>query len=224
MGDLTTGTPLWEKRYLFEIEPAKAIHGLSWTQHGIYTNCYWISHSEGEPSKVEDWVTEKLLYVENTVGLADLDANAGQWWWDSANRYLYVHASQGGSPGSGLYLMLSYFWDRHADSPVVIAGHDYRPDVDRNSIPAIKMSVGGFHEGMAQHSFGEIRFNNADAWWDTRFSNYIYEAKKVLLRVGDIGETDSDSYKIFWNGWIGDIKWTDVEVSLNIEDLRVCVT
>lgn len=223
MADLTLGQATWNKRYIFEIEPAKIIHTLSWTQHVTYTNCYWISHSEGKPSKVEDWVSERLLYTENTVSLADLDTHTGQWWWDSANRYLYVNPSQGGSPGSGGYLMLSYFWDYHSDSPVVIDGHDYRPDMYRDSIPSIQMEVGVFHEGMAQHSFGSIKFNNADAWWDTRFSNYIYEAKRVLLKVGDYDQTDAASYKIFWNGWTGDIGWSDIGVGMDIEDLRLCV-
>jgi|GEM_PF-2981507 len=209
---------------LLEIEIGHRIDGDSWTQDATYTSCWWISHLEGKPSKVEECIRATLVistYTER-ANLADCNANSSSWYWDAANNRLYLHTSGSDDPSTaGKYLIQSYFWDKLCNKQagdIVFDGVYYLPYLD-DTIPPIRMETSGYHEGGTRQTFGTISVINADGYFDTRLSDYIYEAKKMRYLVGERGDVYAD-YIIFWVGWTGNIGWSDEYVTIGIDDLR----
>ena len=196
-----------------------------------YPNLWYITHAEGEPSKVEQCLRATLVistYTER-ASLALCDANPSSWYWDSANNRLYLHTSGSDDPGTaGKYLIQSYFWDCFCNKQAgdivfeIIPGipRFYLPYLD-DTIPSIRMETSGYHEGGTKQTFGTISVINADGYFDTRLSDYIYEAKKMRYKVGKRGDIYTD-YIIFWLGWTGNIGWSDEYVTIGIDDLRKC--
>lgn len=199
-----------------------------YSQEG-YPNLWYITHPEGEPSKVEQCFRSTMVittYTERAT-LVLCDANPSSWFWDSVNNRLYLHTSGSDAPDTaGKYLIMSYFWDCFCNKQAgdivfeTIAGipHFYLPYLD-DTIPSIRMETSGYHEGGTRQTFGTISVINADGYFDTRLSDYIYEAKKIRYLVGERGDIYAD-YIVFWRGWTGNIGWSDEYVNVGIDDLR----
>jgi len=207
--------------FLVEIEPARRLDTESWTQDETYTNCYYLSHSEGEPSRVQEDGTD---YTER-ASLSDCDSNASSWYFDSSNNRLYVHTSGSDDPGGGGYVIASFWWEYftskqyEGSDEIVFNGKFYRPVLDDASIPDISLAVSDFSEGGIQKSIGPIRLINADGYFDQKLYDYIYTAKRILIKVGKKGADYSD-YITLWNGWTGNIVWSDTYIEITVEDLR----
>lgn len=208
---------------LVEIEKGHRIDEDTWTQDITYTNCWWIPHTnvsghverEGEPGRVEENGVE---YTER-ASLTLCNDNAGSWYWDSANDRLYVHTTGSDDPGGGGYVILSYIWVRFATKPYEFGGKPYLPYVKADSISETSYSTAGYHEGGTQQTFGSITLGNADGFFDKEFSTYVWEAKKLISRVGQSGDSEGD-FVVFMDQWTSDIEWNDAEVMIGIEDLR----
>ena len=195
------------------------------TQEG-YPNLWYISHTEGEPSKVEQCLRSTMVITTYTerASLQLCDANSSSWYWDSTTNRLYLHTAGSDDPGTaGKYLIQSYFWDRFCNKQagdITFGGHFYLPYLD-DTIPSITMETSGYHEGGTKRTFGTISVINADGYFDTRLSDYIYEAKKLRYLVGKRGDIYAN-YIVFWIGWTGNIEWSDAYVKIGIDDLRKC--
>jgi hypothetical protein len=211
---------------LIEIEKGHRIDTDTWTQDPTYTNCWWISHTnvvanverEGKPNRVEEDGEE---YMERAT-LELCNTNAGSWYWDSANKRLYIHTSGSNNPGGGSYIILSFIWMRFATLPYVFGAKPYLSRIKADSISDVSYSTAGYHEGGTQQTFSSIALINADGFFDEEFSNYIWEAKKLIGRVGEEGAAEG-TFQVFMNQWTGDLEWSDEEVVVSVEDLRRCV-
>jgi len=207
--------------FLIEIEPARRLDTESWTQDGTYTNCYYLSHPEGKPSRVQENGTD---YTER-ASLSDCDSNASSWYYDSSSNRLYVHTSGSDDPGGGSYIIASYWWEYYTNKQyvhpdeIVFNGKFYLPFLDDASIPEINLAISDFSEGGIQKSIGPIRLINADGYFDQRLHDYIYMAKKILIKIGKKGASYND-YITLWNGWTGNITWMDLYIEIAVEDLR----
>jgi len=209
-----------EKVFVLLIEIGHRIDTDVWTQN---VDAWWIDHSaEGKPTKVEEdelAITTITEYTEQ-ADLAGCEANPQSWFYDSATGRLYVHTTNSDDPGSGDYLLQSYFYERIADkSPVIYDGKYFLPYLNARNLPSSVMAVSGYHEGIQKPSLGSIVLINNDGYFDARLSNYIYEAKRIILRYGDLGAAWGD-LQIIINGWTGNIRWTDEEIEIETLDLR----
>ena len=207
--------------YLLEIEIGHRIDEDAWTQHGTSTNCWYIIHSEGKPSKVE----EDGSGLTERASLALCNSNSSSWYWDSANSRLYLHVADSGDPGDGGQIILSFFWEyfcnkQPEENEIVFSGIYYLPCLDDDDIPSIETKIMAYHEGGIQQGFGSIRIINVDGYFDTRLSDYVYEAKKLLWKVGKLGDIYAN-YATLWRGWTGNILWSDEDIEIGIEDMRI---
>lgn len=202
--------------------------GGSYSAEG-YPNLWYISHTEGKPTKVEQCLRNNLAittYTERAT-LALCNDNHSSWYWDSVNNRLYLHTSGSDAPDTaGKYLIQSYFWDCFCNKQagdivfetIVGIPHFYLPYLD-DTIPSIRMETSGYHEGGTKQTFGKISVINADGYFDSRLSDYIYEAKKIRYKVGERGDVYGD-YITFWIGWTANIGWSDEYIDVGIDDLR----
>ncbi|MCK9599697.1 MAG: hypothetical protein M0R06_11700 [Sphaerochaeta sp.] len=207
--------------YLLDIEIARRLDTLAWTQAAApNTACWYVSHPEGEPSKVEG---DGAAYTQNS-SLASCQAGTRRWFYDATLERLYVHITGGGSPAEGSPYLASYHWVRLSTDYETYDGHPYRPCLARDAIPSVSSQMGLFHEGGCSLSFGSIKILNGDGYFDTLFDAYIWEAKEAILRIGEKGKGDAN-YAVRWYGWTGDIEeWTDDLVTISTEDLRTNIS
>jgi len=181
-------------------------------------NSYYISHAEGKPSKVEENGAE--LTKQDTLALCE--DNAGSWYWDSTNTRLYVHTTGSDDPAG--YIIIAFFWEyltnaQYVDEDIIFNGNEYLPYLNDDDIPDVTSETSGYQEGGTRQSFGSVKVINADGRYDTRLTDYIYEAKKIILKAGIKGGNYA-SYDTYWIGWTGGIGWTPEEIEIDIEDLR----
>lgn len=212
----------WEKVFLVEIQPGKRIDGESWTQDGVYTNCWWISYEE-EVVKVEE---NGIEYTECAT-LLELNTISGGmgFYYDEDNQKLYVHTSGSDEPSvSGAYFIVAYHWEYYTniqdeDEPVLYNGHYYLPYLRSEDLPDIEQAVSDYYKGGMSLGFGDIRLINADGYFDERLSIYAYEWKEIYLKIGKLG-TGYGDVATLWHGVIGDIEWSDEEVNFEVLDPR----
>jgi len=179
---------------------------------------YYITHSEGKPSKVEE--NGAALTCQDSLALCN--ANAGSWYWDSTNTRLYVHTTGSDDPVG--YIIIAFFWEyltnaQYVDEDIIFNGNEYLPYLNDDDIPDVTSETSGYQEGGTKQSFGSVKVINADGRYDTRLSDYIYEAKKIILKAGIKGGNYA-SYATYWIGWTGGIGWAPEEIEIDIEDLR----
>jgi len=221
------GDPGVERVVLSDIEIAHRIDGHVWTQAGApNTDAWWILHThkdkfgehEGKPARVE--VDGAELTEKNTLALCH--ATASSWYWNVATKRLYLHVADHGNPGDGGYIIAAYLWRRFGTRAYIFGGRPYLPLVGKNSIPPVGYVTGGYHEGGTKQTFGSLKFLNGEGYFDTDLSDYIYEGKRITSRIGENGAADAD-FAVFWDGWTGDITWTENEVEVMVEDLMTGV-
>lgn len=204
--------------YLLEIEVGHRIDVDVWTQDGGNPSWY-IPHAEGKPSKVEE---DGVEYTER-ASLADCNADVLSWYWNSGNTRLYVHTSGSDDPDGASYIILSYFWEyfinMQFDEPIVFNDHYYLPYLNDENVPEISFEVSGYQEAGIVQGFGTLRLINADGYFDSRLSEYIYEAKKFVWKVGKKGDAYGD-FATLWIGWTGSDSLNDENVEIEVEDLR----
>lgn len=208
-----------------EWEIGHRIDGDTWLQAGGDTKCWYITHAEGKPSKVEE---NGIVQTEEDEH-AHCEQNASTWWWDSSNNRLYDHTAGDDIPSVGTYIILSHFWERFGThSPMILDGHYYLPYLSLDSIPSIVDGTSPYHQGGTRQSFGTVKIGNADGYFDSRLSTYIYEAKRMRALVGEY-TINSDgvfvpaaysNWVCVWEGWSGDISWSDEVIEVETVDLR----
>lgn len=209
--------------WLAEIEPARRLEAAAWTVGDSgYTDCFYVAHPEGEPSRVKECLilTGVIVTYAEQASLADCQSTASSWYWDAANSHLYVHTSTGADPStSGLFLINSYFWERIADRTIDLDGHQYRPLLDPESIKDLSFEATQFSTGGIAQSFGDVRVLNDDHYWDARLAAYVYEGKRIIVRFGKYGDAYADYIKLF-DGYTGGWDWEDGAVTFETEDPR----
>jgi hypothetical protein len=216
---LTTLELVW----LAEIEPARRLESLGWTQGASpNTDVYYIAHPEGKPSRVRECLKSTgaiVLYDPDVADLATCQSTASSWYWDAANSRLYVHTSTAADPGGGLFLVCSYFWERIADRKIDLDGHPYMPLLDPSSIANVSLEAPPFSGGGISQSFGSVRILNHSHYWDKRLAAYVYEGKRIVIKFGKYGDAYADYVSLF-NGYTGGTKWEDGSVTFDTEDPR----
>lgn len=218
--------------WLFEVEVAKRIDNLAWT-NVPGTDAYYITPAEGEPSRIReiDGVLHAVTEYAEQASLAACESTAGSWFFDSATGRLYIHATEigagsgavSGDPSAGDYYIAAFFWKLYCDgqfpapNELIFNGKWYDPRLERDSIPDLSMELARFHEGGVRQTWGDIRLTNGDGALDQEIVNYIWENKIFLLKVGSPG----DSYAQFVTvsrGRTGSISWNESEITIGIED------
>jgi hypothetical protein len=218
--------------WLFEVEVAKRIDNLSWTQSGA-TDAYFSTPPEGYPERVREInvVLHEVTEYEEKGNQGDCESDAGSWYFDPGTGHLYVHATELGSgsaagafsPSSGNYYVAAYYWERFCDgqypapNELVFNGVWYEPRLKRDSIPDLSMEIAGFEEGGVRQTWSEIRLANGDGALDEEIVDYIWENKVFVLKVGEPGDPYA-SFVTVSRGRTGSIGGNDDEVTIGIED------
>ena len=226
--------------WLLEIEIAKRIDNLSWTQVSG-SEAFWIAITEPPPSRVRgiDLETHEVSEWEEESDVAGVEAVAGSWFYDGAAGRLYVHPTSlgivsgsgsasdttlpAGAPDGGDYFIAMYFWRCFCDGQypapeeLVFNGIWYDPRLKKDSIPDLSQEITGFQDGGIRQTWGEMRLTNGDGKLDQEIADYVWENKVYVLKLGSPGDAYGDFVTIS-RGRTGSIGWDDALVSVGVED------
>jgi hypothetical protein len=236
LSELLASTSRVDLVHLIEIEPGKRIDTESWAQDPGDSPAFYFEipredfHNEGAPTSVSECLQDdagaKTDY-EEAVYLATCKATAESFFFDAAQRRLYVHTSDSDDPSTvDKYFLMSTFLDAYCNkqfpSPneIVFGGRWYEPILNESSIQSINERVSAF-EGAAgyESTWGAIKLLNANGYFDQRLYKYINEAKSVTYRIGARGWVYGD-YLVLWTGWTGSTTWTEDFLTIEIEGLE----
>lgn len=212
--------------WLLEVEVAKRIDTLAWTQSGS-TGAFYITPSEGEPERVRaiDLVTHAVTEYEEKASLADCQSDIGSWFFDSGTGRLYVHTTLSGAvaPSAGDFYFAAYYLKRFCDgqyphpNELVFDGKWYDPRLKKDSIPDLSVELSGFHQGGVLQTWSDFKLINSDGALDEDLVDYIWENKIFTLKCGAPGDAYS-SFVTVSQGRTGSITWDDDEITVGIED------
>lgn len=175
-----------------------------------------------EDQGVDRYLKNDISSYEHAPSLEGCQAAAQSYFYDSATGRLYVHITGGGTPATAAPYLASYHWRRLGTDAETYDGHLYLPVLPEDSIPNVSAATGRFHEGGTSLSFGAVKVLNGDGRFDALFDTYIWEAKRIKVRIGEKGKGDAN-YTVIFDGWTGDISWNDDFVEIGTEDLRTLV-
>ncbi|MBE3126210.1 MAG: hypothetical protein IMZ57_11210 [Acidobacteria bacterium] len=206
--------------FLIDIEVCRRIDTATWTIDPI-NNLVWSTPCpEGIPSKVEANGTQMV----DEGSRAGVQANDNSFCYIAGTpNLLYVHVLGDGEPIDEDPYLGVFHWRRYGTEVVEYSGHSYRPVLDSSSIPNVSSEIGGYHEGGTSFSFGSIKLLNGDGHFDALLDLYIWEAKRIVVRVGEKDKGDAN-YEIIFDGWTGNVGWGDEVVEINTEDARTMVS
>ena len=205
------------------IKKKKRIDEEAWIQHGVSTNCWYITHTEVVAGVSECEISsEDIVDYAEKVSLAACNALAQSYYHDETNGVLYINTINSDDPGSGNYYLVSLVEERVATDEMAIGGKPYQGLLQSSNIPDISSSIGNIKRGSVIQTFGEIVINN-DGHYDTDLINYIYEICAIdVYMVGEARGVTSDVLTL-WTGWTGQIEWEDLQIKIAIEDLRIAI-
>jgi len=121
-----SNAPDLEKLIIVEIELARKLEEQTWTQHGTYTNTWYISMpDDAEVHKVKEDGTE----YDEVFSISDCNGTASQFYYDDLNKVLYVHTSGSDDPATldgsdPKYSIIAYFWELFSNRPKQVERFD----------------------------------------------------------------------------------------------------
>lgn len=220
------GTPITELDSVIRIEVGKRLEVEFWQQEDSPNDdVYSLVITEGKPNAIWEKeigaASDPIEYVE----MASIDLCeyiVGSWFYDSASLTLYLHTSTDADPGGAGFLFMMLFWKPFSNVIMDVDGIPSEPLIDKGAIPGITSEISIMSAGGSRTAFGSITLKNDNYFFYTDLSLYEYQAKRLECWAGNAGTLFS-AFDRYFVGWTGDIEETDSEMSINIEDLRVCV-
>jgi len=194
---------LWPDRsvvVLAELEPSLELAG--WAAVGVSApNTYVVALPRailttalpGGVSQRCGGVSQNETALTARVDLADVDANAGSWFWDEAAELLYVHTTTGSDPDT--FTVMQAFVTLYAATKGIVlnrvdgdadTGIYYQPWLDAE-LPTITREVEDIFFGQKNIATGNIRLLNATGLLDTILAPdglYSWKNKKVRFFLG----------------------------------------
>lgn len=179
----------------------------------------WVLHS-GNTYKISTSLRVTALKFNTSTTLtqrttiADVDANAGSWYWDPSANVLYVRAPSGQTVFSGTYLATVQFY--FANKPKTFNNNYYDPRL--KSIPRLSIRIEAAFSGSSQMGSGSCDILNNDGYFDALDSLH-WDAGSAVFKMGidDLNnEMDYSAYTAIGN-WIVE----DWELSTGIFRLKL---
>lgn len=164
-------------------------------------------------------------YTEK-ANAAEVKATASTFWFDYANRILYVHATGGVDPVG--FLIEGAFWvyfSTHKDIEFTANGrlNQYLPLLTREDIPPITQEIKKYFEGSFGISSGAIAFMNAkimgEYFFDKKYADYTWENRKFVLKAGS-DDFVYANFKTILTSLIDKKSCNDNKITFTLRDIR----
>ena len=170
----------------------------AWVVDATYTNSYSIAMPD-EVTAVK-WNRSTSLTVRTSA--ANVNSNAGSWYWDRAAQLLWVRPVSGSIFANVVQAFVKFY----VSNPTAKTLNDRFYDPRLVSAPALSQRIEAMFGDVAQIGGGSLVLANVDGFFNTR-QNYQWNAGGVVLKLG----VDTPA---------GDMAWADYETGATwvIED------
>ena len=189
---------------------------VSHPDYSTYRVRFYKDSSSGVSSFYIDDVSV-LEWVDN------VEATAGSFYWDSSNRKLYVHASDGLDPDTHFveatftHLIPNEEFD-YSDALCTLP-----PWLALKNIPGTSQELNEVHEGTFAMSTGQISFINAlsagEYYFDKRFETFSWIGARLSLYLGSKTFDSLSKFKKFFTAIVSDISIEDKMITLSLRDV-----
>jgi len=161
------------------------------------------------------------------ANVAAVEALASSFWFDYANRILYVRSSAGdGDPAA--FLIEGAFWlyfSTHKDIEFTVASGrltHYLPLLAKEDIPDITQEIKPYYEGSFLISSASIAFINGkiggNYFFDIKYKTYTWENSKVILKSGKGGTYAN--FETILTSLIDKKNCNDSKITFTLRDIR----
>jgi hypothetical protein len=171
-----------------------------------------------------DEVYENGTALAAKTSIATVEATAGTYWHDMANKLVYVHTTGGDDPINAL--IAGSFWLYFTTWQVgatIYNGNYYLPLVAADGIPDISQIIQPYYEGTFAISSGTISLINGKIrkgfYFDRRDAKYLWLNRKVKVLAGGMDFTYAE-FATINTGSINAVGIDDRRMSLDLRDLR----
>jgi len=188
--------PDLEKLVVVEVEIARKLQEKTWTQHGTYTNTWYISlPNDGEIVRVKE---DGSAYTEK-YAISSCNGTASTFYYDDLNKILYIHTSGSDDPAtlSGddpKYNIIAFWWEHFSNRPKQLEPYGDILKEANGSLEfwASATDVEEWTESVSGSSTitrgGTIVYNNLSAYslkmTGDGSNNSVYFYKDIVLRPG----------------------------------------
>jgi fibronectin type 3 domain-containing protein len=204
--------------FLVEANPLMEITGWTITSGMTYEAAF------DEGGAALDAVYENGVALIAKTSIVTVEAKAGTYWHDTANKKVYIHTLGGDDPINALITgsFWLYFttWQRGA---TIYNGNFYLPLVAADGIPDISQAIQPYYEGTFAVSSGTVSLINGKIrkafYFDHRYARYLWLNRKVKFLAG--GETFTYAeFATINTGSVNSISIDDRRMSLDLRDFR----
>lgn len=170
-------------------------------------------------------------YDSTPTQISEVEALASSFWFNYANRTLYVRSSAGdGDPAA--FLIEGAFWlyfSTHKDIEFTVASgrlHHYLPLLAKEDIPDITQEIKPYFEGSFSISSGSIAFMNTkiggEHFFDEKFATYTWINAKVILKAGSnaLPVFTYAQFKEIFTAYINEKSCSDGKITFQLRDVR----
>ncbi|UCD07912.1 MAG: fibronectin type III domain-containing protein [Candidatus Aenigmatarchaeota archaeon] len=204
--------------YLIEINPQMEVSGFTLTSGKTYT---YEKTLEDRAIDIEGVTEDGDPYAKKT-SVDDVEANASSFYFDYANRKLYVHTSDGTNPSN--FTILTSFWLYFSNvKNQIYNGKKYLPFLSAEDIPDMSDEIKPTFKGTYSISSGTITLKNpkikGEHYFYKLYARYIWEGRKIVARMGGDGFTYS-KFRPIQTGLIDNAECFDLTFTIDFKDLR----
>lgn len=147
----------------------------AWVVDGTLTNSYSIAMAD-EVTSVK-WNRDTTLTQQSSA--ADVNSNAGSWYWDRAASLLWVRPVSGSIFANVVQAFVTFY----VGNPTAKTLNDRFYDPRLVSAPALSQRIEAMFGDVAQIGGGSLVLANVDGFFNTR-QHYQWNAGGVVLKLG----------------------------------------
>ncbi|MCK4794490.1 MAG: fibronectin type III domain-containing protein, partial [Desulfobacteraceae bacterium] len=167
-----------------------------------------------------DSVWEDGTALTEKASIAEVEATASTWWWDTSVRKLYVHSSTDADPdgffmeGGFIHLIPSRDFT-YADALCTLP-----PWLSADSIPSVTQEMKPYYEGSFRLSTGSISFINALSagayYFDKRFETFTWIGAKVTIYCGKETFSTLSKFSKMFTAYVNGKSCDDKKITLSL--------
>jgi len=204
--------------FLVEANPLMELTGWTLTSGVTYEAAF------DEDGAALDAAYENGVALAARTSIVTVEATAGTYWHDTANKKVYVHTLDGDDPINALitgsFWLHFTTWQRGA---TIYNGNFYLPLVAADGIPDISQAIQPYYEGTFAVSSGTVSLINGRVrkafYFDRRYAKYLWLNRKVKLLAGGEAFTYAE-FATINTGSVNSISIDDRRMSLDLRDFR----
>ena len=171
---LTSRLDLPNTRKVFLVEQTAGEQLNLWTLSAGQTYTYWCATT----NHVDD-VLENGASLAVQTSIANVESNAGSYFWDQAAGRVYVHGTADAIPsGKTVQAVVSFTF---SDTGRVYEGRYYDPRI--KALPSFSMRVERTFGDPGQLGSGTMVYENGDGFFDY-LSGLQWDAGRIVLKMG----------------------------------------